>query len=244
MKQQATFPFFRSVSARMEERYIFNFRLRPEELAKKIQIPWLEPQVVNGWSAVSFCILWLKKLAVVPFPPLFNFETISCAYRVGVIDKSVNPPEPSVYVTDRWADLSLIARLAPWILFDTIPMTKSAIGHAGDTTHLQMSYLDGTHLFSAEVAPTTTFQSEVFASVDDFATFIKGGVSSWAASIYDGGVTKVDLYKEDVGYTPLQATVEYSELNQYWRESGLVLDSAVRARGAEYKWTFRGLYFK
>lgn len=57
MRKATTFPFFRSVKARMEERYIFNFRLPPDELAKKLPIPWIEPQVVNGCSVVSFCIL-------------------------------------------------------------------------------------------------------------------------------------------------------------------------------------------
>lgn len=57
MRKVTTFPFFRSVKARMEERYIFNFRLPPDELAKKLPIPWIEPQVVNGCSVVSFCIL-------------------------------------------------------------------------------------------------------------------------------------------------------------------------------------------
>src|SRR5690606_22851728 len=130
------------------------FRLPPDELAKKLPIPWIEPQVVNGCSVVSFCILWLKKLAVEPFPPLFDFETISCAYRIAVIDNSGSKAEPSVYVTDRWADLPLLARLSPWILLDTIPVIRASVGHAGPMAHVQMSYLDGTLLFAAETNPT------------------------------------------------------------------------------------------
>jgi hypothetical protein len=242
VKKQTSFPFFRSVKARMEQRYIFNYRIKPEELAKKLPVPWLEPQVVNGWSVVSFCILWLKNLSVVPFPAVGNMETISCAYRIGVIDTSGDVPEPSVYVTDRWADFPLIARIAPWILLDTVPIVKASLGSAGNMTQVQMNYLDGTLLFAAEATPAAAFQSEMFDSVDDFAKLIKNGVSSYATSIYEGAFTKVDLYKEDVAYEPLEAIVEYSELNQYWHDSGMVLDSAVRARGAEYKWTYRGLW--
>jgi hypothetical protein len=243
MRKQATFPFFRSVKAHMLERYIFNFRLAPDLLAKKLPVPWLEPQVVNGCSVVSFCILWLKDLSVVPFPPLFNFETISCAYRVAVIDNSGSLPEPSVYVTDRWADLPILARLAPWILLDTIPVIRATVGHAGPMAHVQMSYLDGTLLFAAETNPTVTFKSEMFESIDQFATVIKQGVSSYSPSIYPDGYTKVNLYKEDVAYEPLEANVEYSELNHYWEDTGLVFDSAVRAKGAEYKWIYQGLFY-
>lgn len=243
MRKRATFPFFRSVTSRMEERYIFNFRLKPEALARQLPVRWIEPQVINGWSVVSFCILWLKKLSVAPIPPVLPFETLSCAYRIGVIDTSGREPEPSVYITDRWADLPMIARIAPFVLLDTIPLVKAALGHAGSETHVQISYQDGTHLFSAELRPEHNgFRSEVFDSVDDFAAFIKNGVSSYAPSIYHGAYSKVDLDKEDASYEPLRAAIEYSELNRIWVDAGMAFDSAVRATGAKYKWTYRGLW--
>lgn len=133
-----SFPWFRTVKAQMLERYIFNYRMPPAELKKRLPAPWLEPQVINGSSAVSFCILWLDRLTVSPIPPLIRFSTISCAYRIGVLDASVDPPEPSVYVTDRWADLPLISILGPLILHDTIPVIKAAIGHQQNgETHVQ-----------------------------------------------------------------------------------------------------------
>ena len=230
----------------MIERYIFNYRMPPSELKKRLPAPWLEPQVVNGSSAVSFCILWLDRLTLSPIPPLLRFSTISCAYRIGVLDMSVDPPAPSVYVTDRWADLPLISILGPLVLHDTIPVIKAAIGHERDgETHVQMSYSDGAALFSASVRPRLDGQmgSEVFGSVDDFAAFIKAGVSSFGPSLQPGILTKVDLYKEDVSYEPLTPSIEYSELvDEVWKDAGLQLDSAVRAKGAQYTWAYRGLW--
>ncbi len=239
-----SFPFLRTIRARMLERYIFNFRIRPEELKKRLPAPWLEPQVVNGYSAVSFCILWLDRLTIFPIPPVLRFATISCAYRIGLIDTSEPTPVPSVYVTDRWADLPLIARLGPLVLQDTIPVIKAAIGHDNDRgTHVQMSYTDGSALFSASVRPAQELGSRVFGSVPEFAQFIKGGVSSYGPSLVPGKLTKVDLYKEDTTYAPLQAEVEFSELNEEsWADAGLEFDSAVTARGAQYTWAYRGLY--
>lgn len=241
-----SFPWFRTVKAQMVERYIFNYRMPPAELKKRLPAPWLEPQVVNGWSAVSFCILWLDRLTIAPIPPLLRFSTISCAYRIGVLDTSVDPPEPSVYVTDRWADLPLISILGPWVLHDTIPVIKAAIGHEPDgETHVQMSYADGSALFSASCRPRADgrMDSKVFGSVDAFAAFIKAGVSSYGPSLRPGVLTKVDLVKEDVAYEPLVPSIEYSELvDETWRDGGLELDSAVRAKGAKYIWAYRGLW--
>jgi hypothetical protein len=244
-KKAATFPFFRSISARMVERYIFNYRIRPEELKKRLPAPWLEPQVVGGYSAVSFCILWLERLTVSPVPAILRYSTISCAYRIGVLDVSGDEPEPSVYVIDRWADLPMVARLGPLLLQDTIPVIKAAIGHDNDGgTRVQMSYTDGTALFAASVRPRADgLRSAVFGSMADFARFIKAGVSSYGPSLHPGHLTKVDLHKEDVDYEPLTATVDFNELLQEsWADAGMEYDSAVRAKGANYKWTYRGLW--
>jgi Uncharacterized conserved protein (COG2071) len=245
-KKVSTFPFFRSVGAHMVERYIFNYRISPEELKKRLPAPWLEPQVVNGYSAVSFCILWLNKLTVKPIPPLIPLSTVSCAYRIGVIDVSEKDPVPSVYVIDRWADLSLIAILGPVILHDTIPVIKAAIGHENNgETDVQMSYTDGAALFSASVRPLVgDFKSKMFPAVSDFAKFIKDGVGSYGPSLTPGQLTKVDLHKEEVDYEPLDATIEFSELHEEsWSDAGMEFDSAVRAKtGAKYVWTYQGLW--
>jgi hypothetical protein len=230
----------------MIERYIFNYRMPPAELKKRLPAPWLEPQVVKGHCAVSFCILWLEHLTVTPIPSIFNFKTISCAYRIGVMDMSGPRPEPSVYVTDRWADLPLIAHLGPFVLQDTIPVIKAAIGHDNNRgTHVQMSYTDGSALFSASVRPLASgvMESAVFDTVTAFSDFIKGGVTSYGPSLTPGMLTKVDLHKEDVSYEPLQANIEFSELfDETWHDAGMVFDSAVRAKGANYVWAYRGLW--
>jgi Uncharacterized conserved protein (COG2071) len=245
-KKEPTFPFFRSVSARMVERYIFNYRIRPDELKKRLPAPWLEPQVVNGYSAVSFCILWLEKLTISPIPALLRYSTISCAYRIGVLDVSESTPVPSVYVIDRWADLPMIARLGPLLLQDTIPVIKAAIGHDDNGgTRVQMSYTDGAALFSAAVRPREQgLGSTVFNEMGDFAAFIKNGVASYGPSLHPGKLTKVDLHKEEVDYEALEAIVDFSELHEEsWSDAGMEFDSAVRAKtGAKYKWTYRGLW--
>jgi hypothetical protein len=226
----------------MRERYIFNFRLRPEALAQHLPANWLAPQVVNGWSVLSFCILNLERITIWPIPAVINFKTISCAYRVGVLDLSGDKPEPSVYITDRNADLPVIVRTAPLLLADAIPALKVSIARVGKMTTFGLRYMDGQRLFFAEASPTDQFKSEVFSSIDEFAAFIKAGVSSYTPSVLPDTLARVDLAKEDIGYQPLDAEIDFSWLDGVWPEAGIVYDSAVFASGARYMWTYRGLW--
>jgi hypothetical protein len=230
----------RIIKARLEERYIFNFRLRPEDMERHLPVKWLKPQVINGWSVVSFCILDISKVTIAPIPNIFNFRTISCAYRCGVIDLTTGNSTPSVYITDRNADLPLITKLAPILLLDSIPAVKTSIGHEGDLVRIQTNYTDGQTLFSAEVLPGK-MQSELFASLDEFKLFIKNGESSYTPSIHSRYMTRVDLKKDDTFYEHLNGEVEYSWLDGPWKDTGLILDSIVRAKGGGYTWTYRGL---
>lgn len=219
--------------------------MRPDDLAERLPVPWLEPQSINGWSAVSFCVLALDKLTVSPFPSILPFNTLSCAYRIGVIDTSGSRPQPAVYITDRYADLPIVSRLAPWIMLDTIPKVNAAVGHVDDESHIQMSFPNGTHLFSAEVQPKSDgFQSDVFDSVDEFARFIKEGVMSYAPSLYEDTYTKVSLMKEDQQYEPLEGEIEHSALSLSWVDADMEFDSAVKATGGLYKWTYHGLWYE
>lgn len=240
VKRGPTIP--RSVAAHMRERYIFNFRVRPEALAPHLPVPWLTPQVVNGWSAISFCVLNLNQLTIWPIPPLFDFATISCAYRIGVMDHSGDAPEPSVYITDRNADLPIIIRTAPLLLADAIPALKAHITKKDAETRLELRYMDGQPLFLGHVSTAAQFQSEVFASLAEFSAFIKGGVSSYTPSVLPDTLARVDLHKEDIAYQPLNATVDFSWLDGVWPDTGMVLDSAVFASGAKYTWSYRGLW--
>lgn len=231
----------RSVHANLIERFIFNFRLRPEEFSKHLPVPWLKPQVFNGWSVASFCILKLNRVMISPLPGVFGYDTISCAYRCGVIDVSNNTEVPTVYITDRNTDLPVIAKLAPWWFSDTIPMVRFDIQHLPEMVTFKLNYLDNQRLFYAEAKPTQVWNSEVFQNIDEFATFIHAGVSSLTPSIYGDSLAAVDLIKEDPVYEPMEGTIDFSWLDGAWSDTGLEFDSAVRAHGGLYKWTYRGL---
>lgn len=233
----------RIVTAKLIERFIFNFRLRPEEFAKRLPVPWLKPQVFNGWSVASFCILKLEQVIVWPLPGLLGMQTVSCAYRCGAIDTSGAAPKPIVYITDRNTDLPIIARLAPWLFADTIPMIRPVITEIGNCHKIEIDYLDRQSLFHAEAQkrPSGEFKSEVFPSLAEYSEFIHAGVLSYTPSIYGDALAKVDLIKEDPAYEPLEANVDFNGLDGVWADADMEFDSAVRAVGGDYTWTYRGL---
>lgn len=244
IKRKSYFP--RSIKANMIERYIFNFRMKPEDLEKHLPVDYLKPQVINGWSLMSFCILKLDRLTVAPLPPLYNFQTLTCAYRAGIMDCSNGKPTPSVWITDRNSDLKIVKFLSPFIIKDKVPYIDAAIGHDRDNgiIHTQFSFMDGQHYFSAQsklAEDTYHLNSEVFKNVDEFASFIKAGVSSYTPSSNKSYLTAVDLDKEDIKYEALEANIEFSWLHDNWRDANMIFDSAIKATGSTYKWTYRGL---
>ena len=244
-------PFYipRSIKAKMVERYIFNFRMKPEALEKHLPVDYLKPQVINGWSLMSFCILNLDRVRISPMPPIFRFQTLSCAYRAGIIDHSSGIPERSVWITDRNANLKIIPLLSRLIIRDKMPRINAAIGHdkATGTVHTQFSFPDGQHYFSAEMKPSANpekLDSAVFNTVDEFSDFIKAGVASYTPSTRKKYLTAVDLHKEDVKYEAMDAKIEFSWLHENWKDVDMIYDSDVKATGSLYTWTYRGLIRK
>ncbi len=135
------------------------------------------------------------------------------------------------------------------IFRDKVPRIHAAVGHdkVRGAIHTQFSFMDGQHYFSAEAKLAQdkfTLNSEVFDNVDEFAAFIKAGVSSYTPSSKKDFLASVDLVKEDVTYEALDARIEFSWLQENWRDTDMIYDSAVKATGSMYKWTYRGLLEK
>ena len=234
----------RSVHARLIERFIFNFRVRPEVLTSHLPVPYLRPQVFQGWSVVSFCLLMLDRVMLSPLPSWPGLKTISCAYRCGIIDISGAEPVPSVYILERYTDLAMISRLGPLVFSSALPHVCTSLTREGAVCTLRVNHGDHQPLFSASVQPSTSsrkLDSHLFDSLESFAHFMRLGVSSYTPAIYEDTLARVDLQKNDTYYEALTATVEYNLLDGLWPDAELTFDSVVRATGGLYKWTYRGL---
>jgi hypothetical protein len=232
----------RSITAQLTERFIFNFRLDPEALAEMLPASWIEPQVVNGWSVMSYCILALDRVTLAPLPGLLSRKTISCAHRCGVVDVSGDHTEPAVYVFDRSTDLPLITRLARLIFGSSMPRIYASLGHGCEgEVDIQVLHMNMRRLFAATVEPLDhSFESEVFGSLEECSTFIRRGVASYAPCPLADLLARVDLHKEDAGYEPLRAIVEFDGLDAAWPDAKMEFDCAVRTAGGKYRWTYRG----
>lgn len=239
-----------SVHAHLIERFIFNFRLKPEALATHLPVSYLLPQVFGGWSIISFCLLRLDRIILSPLPALLNMRSLSCAYRCGVIDITGEEPVPSVYIPERYTDRFLISQLGPWIFSSTIPQIRSSLTfptQTGESRTLRASFWDGRPLFQAEIKPSVhpeELDSRVFDSMAAFAHFLRSGVSSYTPAIDENMLARVDLQKQDTTYESCSTTIEYNLLADLWPEADLTFDSVVRASGCQYIWTYQGLVEK
>jgi len=221
----------------MRERFIVNMRVPPDSL--EAQLPGsLEPQVVNGWGIVSFCLLDLRRLTIAPLPAVAGPRSMSCAIRAAVLDAAGTP---SVFVPARQTSSKLGAWFtrrgfsAPHELVDI----DVALHQDGGT---ELAVRDhGITAIDAWLRPRTSLKSEAFGSIDDFAVFLAMGERSYGRSRHDGKLTVLDLHKSDAGYEPQSVERIGGAFVDQWQSAGGELDSAFRTTNARYEWKYYGL---
>jgi len=233
-----------SVYGHLIDRYLFNFRVDPEVLQSHLPpVGWLRPRVINGYGVVSFCLLRLEGVTLWPLPLQLGFDTISCAYRCAVIDKSGTNPEPSVYVLGRNTNLPIAGRFGSILFSGAMNMIRSSIETLQSHVNIRASFLEGQELFSAKARlqqADIKSSSKLFGSLEDFVDFIKGGESSYTPSTRKDRYSRVDLTEDSSYYESVDATIDYSWLDRLWPEAKLVFDSAFHARGGRYRLKYLG----
>ena len=231
-----------SVYGNLVDRYLFNFRVDPVALENHLpKVDWLKPRIINGYGVVSFCLLKLKGLTMWPLPTSLGLDTTSCAYRCAVVDESGKKPEPSVYVLGRNTDLSIISRLGPKLFSGTIEKIDASVEHVSENVQVNTKYSDGRVMFSATVdSLKCKNDSKLFESEDSFEDFIKGGISSYTPSTKESMYSRVDLETDSNQYEQVNAMINVSCLDDEWKDTKLVFDSAYRAGGNQYKLRYLG----
>lgn len=229
------------VRAALAERFIFNFRMPPRALAGFLPVPWLEPQVVNGYGVVSFCLLDLRHITVAPLPTVVGVNSVSCAPRFAVSDHSRGARSPAVYVSERRTSSAFGAWFTSLGFSAPHPYARVRVRRHDGGTSLQVTDGDSRVLFSGAAHPCAESGSELFASADDFAAFVAAGVTSYGLCRHEGRLTRVDLHKQDNTYEPLEVERVAGPFVDAWTAAGGVLDSAFRTHGGRYEWIYHGL---
>ena len=230
-------PVLPSVRARMHERYIVNVRVPPDALAAALP-GCLDPQEVNGFGIVSFCVLDLRRISIAPVPPVAGPRSVSCAARYAVLDEG---GAPSVFVPERQTG----SRLGAWFTrrgfsapHGLVDIEVSSHPDGGAEVHVRD---DGTPTFDAWLRPRSSLESLAFDGVDDFAAFLAMGERSYGRSRHDGKLTVLDLHKSDAGYEPHMVERIGGSFIEQWKAVGGEVDSAFRTTDARYEWRYYGL---
>lgn len=229
-----------TVYGHLLDRFLFNFRLDAHYLESQIPVGWLRPRMYHGYGVVSFCLLRLKGVTLWPLPTSIGIDSISCAYRCAVIDSSARIPEPSVYILGRSTSVPIVSKLGTVLFSGNMPLMKAAIEERFHDSDIRVSDSQGKDLFVAQTKNAKELKSKLFDSVDDFITFIKGGLSSYTPSTHQGRISRVDLVEDSNTYRAVGAQIEYSKLDDEWKGSGLEFDSAFHATGGLYRLAYLG----
>ncbi len=236
-----------SVRAVLGERFIVNFRMKPDALKKYLQsvapIDWLRPQEINGWAIASYCLLDLHNLTVAPLPAVAGLHSLSCAPRYAVIDTSGADEKPAVFLTERFTNSSFGAWFTGLGFSAPHPLVQAVIEHDGHTTALRVHQTGDAReeLFAANVQATDQCTSTVWQTTQEFVDFIAQGVSSYGMSRHAGRLTKLDLHKTDASYEPLEVLSLSGSVVAEWQACGATFDSAFRTQGGRYEWAYHGL---
>ena len=229
-----------SVYGQLVDRYLFNFRLDADYLKSQVPADWLKPRLLHGYGVVSFCLLRLKGVTLWPLPTSIGFDSISCAYRCAVTDTSSPSPEQSVYILGRRTNVPIVGRLGTALFAGDMPLMHASIEEKSHDCEIIVSDSRGKKVFAAQTKYSKDLRSQLFASVDEFVKFIKGGLSSYTPSTRSGRMSRVDLVEDSNTYRPIDARIEYTTLSDEWINSGLEFDSAFHATGGLYRLAYLG----
>jgi hypothetical protein len=229
-----------SVYGHLVDRYLFNFRLDADYLGSQVPADWLKPRLCHGHGVVSFCLLKLKGVTLWPLPTSMGIDSISCAYRCAVVDTSSGAHEPSVYILGRSTNVPIIGKLGTALFSGNMQVMNASIEERPDDCDIRVSDIKGKPIFVAQTKYSKDLKSKLFESVDEFVTFIKGGLSSYTPSTRPGKMSRVDLVEDSNTYRPIDAHIDYSSLSNDWKNSGLEFDSAFHATGGLYRLAYLG----
>jgi hypothetical protein len=229
------------VRATLQERYLFNFRMPASVFERLVPVPWLQPQLINNYAVISFCTLQLHHITVAPLPTVAGLSSLSCAYRLAVLDASQPTPTPAVFVPARYTNNPFCAWFTHLGFSAPHPLVHATITKNNEQVALAIRHPDNKSLFRATVQPTMVCHSALFDDARTFAQFIKQGVSSYGMSIRGSRLTKVDLHKTEAAFEPLTVVHWQDAMLDELGAQGVVLDSAFRTAGGQYQWTYHGL---
>ena len=229
-----------SVYGHLIDRYLFNFRLDADYLESRVPVNWLKPRLYHGYGVVSFCLLKLKGVTLWPFPSSIGIDSISCAYRCAVMDKSSATPQPSVYILGRSTNVPIAGKLGTALFAGDMKVMNASIENGQDGCNIRVRDSQNKNIFVAKTRYSKDLKSKLFESVDEFVTFIKGGLSSYTPSTRQGKMSRVDLVEDSNTYRPIDVHIDYVTLGDEWKGSGLEFDSAFHATGGLYRLAYLG----
>lgn len=223
----------RVVRAEVVRRYVFNFRLRPEDAAAMLPVRWLEPALVDGSAIFSFCPYVLHRLTVGRVPAWLGLRAVCAAYRLAVVEHTAAGPRPAVWVPGRSASSKLVTWGARWWLHT--PRFEHITARRREPIRVHEYARAGSTPFRAVLGPrdrSSTRASRAFTDDRDFGCFMSSGTSSLAPSRREGELVRIDLDAQGTRWEQLPVVDAVDDLVP----SSATFESAFVGHGGSYTW--------
>lgn len=229
----------RSISGLIDRRFLINYRVAPEVLARQIPAPF-RLHLVGGYGIAGICVLRLSQLRPDGIPRAFGIATENAAHRIAVEWDGPDGTCRGVYIarrdTSSQTTVFLGGRLFPGVHYRSDFEFKEA------SNRYEVAFKsrrDGARAsLSARLASDLTLDS-VFSTLQDASTFFEKSPLGFSPGHQDKTVEGLVLRCANWGVQALhvdRVTSSFFEDTSSFPLGSVTFDSALIMRDIESKW--------
>ena len=215
----------------MRRRLLLTYRVDPEVARGIIPDPF-RPQLVDGSAVAGVCLIGLTHLRPGWLRSEVGISTENAAHRFAVEWEEDGVTRTGVYVTERHSS-SLIPVLGGGRFFPGVQRHARFEVEETDTRFRVRMRADDAEV-TADVALTESWESSLFASVDEASDFYRGGGTGWSPG--RRGAEGVELTAEPWSVQACEVNEVTSTFFDALPAGAAVLDSALVMRDIPVTW--------
>jgi uncharacterized protein YqjF (DUF2071 family) len=220
----------------IRRRILANFSADPAVVASFLPSP-LCPKLVGGRAVVGVCLIRLEQIRPRGIPAALGISSENAAHRMAVtwVDADGRTRE-GVYIPRR--DTSSLANvLAGGRLFPgEHHHAEFVVQDDGVEVDLTMRSQDGHAHVSVRGASTSSFHSELFASLDEASEFFRRGSLGYSARENGRCLDGVTLHTDAWKVAPMRLDRVHSSFFERFPASSVEFDCALVMRDIPHEW--------
>jgi uncharacterized protein YqjF (DUF2071 family) len=220
----------------IRRRILANFGADPALVATLLPAP-LRPKLVRGRAVVGVCLIRLEQIRPRHVPAALGLSSENAAHRMAVTwEDAAGRTREGVFIPRR--DTSSLANvLAGGRLFPgEHHRAEFVVEDDGVAVDLTMRSQDGQANVSVRGAATSTFHSELFASLDIASEFFRCGSLGYSAREDGRCLDGITLHTDAWKVAPMRIDRMHSSFFERFPASSVAFDCALVMRDIPHEW--------